>query len=160
MLGMTLIVSACRKDRQLWLHLLSENESDGPEGDDDGNPSSPSDNTVTVCVSRATQDSLENELGCDVGVKSADDDGRDENESKGRFSLPWLKKRSDRGGGRVLSEVVVSDGSNDTEEDKLKNGQGSESFGEVLGLFHFGDERGVQNLTNPEESDAEGQRFL
>jgi hypothetical protein len=67
MLGMTLLGQSAIRDTST-VDSLSENEGDGPECDDDGNPSTPSHNAVTVGVSGIAQQSLKDELAGDVGI--------------------------------------------------------------------------------------------
>jgi hypothetical protein len=136
------------------MNSLSENESDGPECNDDGGPCSPSNDTVAVGMSRVAHQSLKDEFAGDVGVKSTNDDGGDQDKGKRRFSLPWFEQRSDRRCSGVLTKVLVPDSGDDREQDKFKDRENGESFREVFGLLHLGDERWVQNLTDPEEGDA------
>ena len=103
-------------------YSLSKNESDGPDADDDHDPCTPSDHTVTVCVSGFTEDSLVDEFTGNVGVKTTNDDGRDEDKGESGFTHPWFLERADGWSGSVLAKVVVSDGGDNREEDELHDG--------------------------------------
>jgi hypothetical protein len=108
-----------------------------------------------VSVSGArTQDSPEKEFAGDVRVDSSNDDSGHKDEGESRFTRIRLEQGSDRRGGGVLTHVVVPYSGSDGKEDKLETSEGCESFWEVFGLFHLGDEGWIENLTNPQESDA------
>lgn len=135
-------------------YSLSENEANTPNEDVDYDPGTPSNDTVRVHVRGLAQNTLEDKLGRNVGVERADDDGRDKHERESRLPSPRFRKRSDNGSCRILAAVIVADSSSDGEKNELGNGQCSESLGEILGSLHLSDERRVENLTDPKESDA------
>jgi hypothetical protein len=52
----------------------------------------------------------------------------------------------------LAQEVIANDGSSD-EQSELHHGQRSQSLGEILWPLHFGNERRVEDLTNPQKGD-------
>lgn len=143
------------KERTHTWNDISENEANTPNEDVDYDPGTPSNDTVRVHVRGLAQNTLEDKLGRNVGVERADDDGRDKHERESRLPSPRFRKRSDNGSCRILAAVIVADSSSDGEKNELGNGQCSESLGEILGSLHLSDERRVENLTDPKESDVQ-----
>lgn len=62
-----------------------------------------------------------------------------------------VEQRANHGRLGVLSEEVVADDGDDKEENHLQEGESGQRLREVLGLAHLGDERGVEDLTDPQE---------
>ena len=154
-LGITLLVRYAQK--QTESHSIPEAKCDRPDYDDDSHPDAPAEEGVTVGMSRVSHDPFVEELASHVRVDGADDDRRDEHKSKRGFASPGFRQRADGRRSGVLTHVVVSDCSGDGEQDQFHAGERCERLGEVFRLFHLGDERGVENLADPKEGDAESQ---
>lgn len=87
-------------------------------------------------------------------INGTDDDRRDENKRERALSSPAFPKATNGGRSRVLTMEVVSNSSDNHEEDHLEDSKACDGFWEILRSAHFGDETRVEGLTKPEECNA------
>ena len=106
-------------------------------------------------VSRLAHDSEVDEFGRDVGIDDADDESGDDHEREGSLLVRDHAQAAECRGRRILAQVSEANGWGHDEEKGGDAGQDSKSLGEVLWLFHLGDEGWEENLRNPEEADVE-----
>ena len=113
-------------------HSLSEHECNEPDTQDDADPCSPTNKAVAVCVAGVAEEPVEDELGGDVGIDSADYHCRDQDEDEGALTCPRLGQGTDGWRSRVLAHVLVADGGDDREEDHLESGERRQCLGDCI----------------------------
>lgn len=96
---------------------LCENEADEPDYGHDCCPDAPAEDGVAVCVAGFTHHTEVNEFGTDVCVDGADNDGRDDDEGEGGFSVNDGAEGTEGRGGGVLTQVAETDCRWDDEEE-------------------------------------------
>lgn len=126
-----------------------------PHNDHDANPSSPADDSMTVCVSGFAHDLAVDELCGHVGVDDTNDNGRYDDKGERSLLVGGDTETAESRCSRILAEVAETNRWWDDEQESRDTSKDSESLREVLWLLHLGDEGGEQDLRNPEEGDVQ-----
>ena len=121
-------------------HDLGEDEREAPDAGHDDEPHAPPDDGVAVGVARPAHDTRVDELGADVGVDHADDDGRHDHERERALFVRLHAQAAERRRRRVLPQVAEADRRRDDEEEERDCGQHGQRLREVLRLLHLCDE--------------------
>ena len=88
-------------------------------------------------VPRLAHDARVDELGADVGVDYADDDGRHDHERERPFLVRLHSEAAECGRRGVLAQVSEADCRRNDEEEERDCGQDGERLREVFWLLHL-----------------------
>ena len=109
-------------------------------------PHAPADDCIAVAMSRGTHDARINKFCANVGIDHTNDKSRNNNKSEGTLPVAFGSKTTKGRRSRVLPQISESDCRRNDEQECGDASQDSQGFGEVLWLFHLGDERREEDL--------------